>query len=224
VGCGGGPPAGTPPARSGQRQRLSWLVVGALAILLLASLYFALAHLRELPPTAAAVRFQIAAPEKTSFRVFDVPAISPDGERIAFTAGDNRKGERDLYQKLADGSGPEEVLLEAKDGQKNVEDWSPNGKHLIYNYQPAPNTHLYVLPLGGDRKPVPFLKTAFRTKEGQFSPDGRWLSYSSFETRRSEIYVQRFNIDLSQPRGKRGTSRHPVPTPGAWQRRRNLES
>jgi len=128
------------------------------------------------------------------------PVWSPDGTRIAFTS--NRKGERDLYQKPADGSGQEELLLEAKDGQKNAEDWSPDGKYLLYNHQPSGQTHLYVMPLAGDRKPVPFLKTAFRTDEGQFSPNGRWLAYCSNESGEREIYVQGFKLDPSQPRGK----------------------
>jgi Tol biopolymer transport system component len=128
------------------------------------------------------------------------PVWSPDGTRIAFTS--NRKGERDLYQKPADGSGQEELLLEAKDGQKNAEDWSPDGKYLLYNHQPAGQAHLYAMPLEGDRKPVAFLKTAFRTDQGQFSPNGRWLAYSSVESGRREIYVQGFKLDPSQPRGK----------------------
>jgi Tol biopolymer transport system component len=127
------------------------------------------------------------------------PVWSPDGARVAFTS--NRKGERDIYQKLADGSGSEELLLEGNDGQKNLEDWSADGKHLLYSYQPAPQTYLYVMPFEG-RKPIPFLKTPHRTKEGQISPNGRWLSYTSFESGRSEIYVQGFNLDQSKPRGK----------------------
>ena len=79
------------------------------------------------------------------------PVWSPDGTRIAFTS--NRKGERDIYQKPADGSGQEELLLEGKDGQKNLEDWSPDGKYLLYNHQPARQYHLYVMPFEGDRKP-----------------------------------------------------------------------
>jgi Tol biopolymer transport system component len=51
---------------------------------------------------------------------------SPDGTRIAFTS--NRMGPRDIYQTPADGSGPAELLLGGQGGQKNVEDWSQDGK------------------------------------------------------------------------------------------------
>ena len=60
---------------------------------------------------------------------------SPDGTRIAFTS--DRTGQRNIYWKPADGSGSEELLLGGKDGQENVEDWSRDGKYLMYNYQPT---------------------------------------------------------------------------------------
>jgi Tol biopolymer transport system component/predicted Ser/Thr protein kinase len=125
---------------------------------------------------------------------------SPDGTRIAFTS--DRLGQRDIYQKPADGSGSEELLLGGKGGGKNVEDWSPDGKYLTYNYQTPSGIHLYVLPLDGDRKPVPFVKSEFTTQQGQFSPNGRWVAYRSMESGRTEIYVQGFTLDSSQARGK----------------------
>ena len=125
---------------------------------------------------------------------------SPDGTRIAFTS--DRTGQRNIYSKAADGSGSEELLLGGKEGQENVEDWSRDGKFLIYNYQPPSGTRLYVLPLNGDRKPVRFLTTEFLTQQGQFSPNGRWVAYRSTESGRSEIYVQGFTLDSSQARGK----------------------
>ena len=80
---------------------------------------------------------------------------SPDGRRIAFTS--DRAGKRDIYWKLADGSSPEELLLGSKEGGRNVGDWSWDGKYLLY-FDDLP-AHLYVLPLDGGRKPVPFIHT-----------------------------------------------------------------
>jgi Tol biopolymer transport system component/predicted Ser/Thr protein kinase len=127
------------------------------------------------------------------------PIWSPDGTRIAFTS--DRSGQRNIYWKLADGSGPEELLAGGKEGQENVEDWSRDGKYLIYNYILG-HTTLHVLPLAGDRKPVTYLDTGFSTQESQFSPDGRWVAYYSNESGRMEVYVQGFSLDPSQSRGK----------------------
>jgi len=60
---------------------------------------------------------------------------SPDGTRIAFSS--DRTGRRNIYETPADGSGSEKLLLGGKEGQENVEDWSRDGKYLMYNYQPG---------------------------------------------------------------------------------------
>ena len=48
------------------------------------------------------------------------------------------------------------------------------------------------MPLAGDRKPIPFLKAQFAGVSGQFSPDGRWVAYSSTESGNAEVYVAPF--------------------------------
>ena len=44
----------------------------------------------------------------------------------------------------------------------------------------------------GDHKPFPVVRTNFEEREGQFSPDGKWIAYQSNESGRFEIYVQPF--------------------------------
>jgi serine/threonine protein kinase len=44
----------------------------------------------------------------------------------------------------------------------------------------------------GDRKPFPFLHSEFNERQGQFSPDGKWIAYSSDESTKFEVYVQPF--------------------------------
>jgi eukaryotic-like serine/threonine-protein kinase len=46
--------------------------------------------------------------------------------------------------------------------------------------------------LTGERQPFPFLQTEFSEEHPQFSPDGRWLTYTSNESGRPEIYIQSF--------------------------------
>jgi serine/threonine protein kinase len=111
---------------------------------------------------------------------------SPDGTRVVF--GSNRRGNFDLYQKLANASGSEEVLLQSADRPNS---WSPDGRFILYN-SAQNNGDLMVAPLTGDRKPFPFLSTPFSEMQGVFSPDGKWVAYQSDESGRFEIYVRPF--------------------------------
>ena len=58
---------------------------------------------------------------------------------------------------------------------------------------PKTQNDLWLLPLSGDRKAIPWLRTPFRESHGQVSPNGKWLAYNnSDETGPSEVYVQPF--------------------------------
>jgi serine/threonine protein kinase/Tol biopolymer transport system component len=115
---------------------------------------------------------------------------SPDGDRMVFNS--RRKGHLDLYQKASSGAGTEEVLLE-DNRDKSPQSWSPDGRFILYTSSgPPTGDDLFVLPLSGDRKPVPFLQTPFNEYDGQFSPDGRWVAYGSDESGKDEVYVAPF--------------------------------
>ena len=115
---------------------------------------------------------------------------SPDGSSIVFNS--STKGHLDLYRKLASGAGEE--LLYADDLSKSPTSWSPDGKFILYNSRlgPRAGAGLWVLPLEGERKPFPFLKTAFNEGDGRFSPDGHWVAFESDESGRGEIYIAPF--------------------------------
>jgi serine/threonine protein kinase/Tol biopolymer transport system component len=115
---------------------------------------------------------------------------SPDGRRVVFAS--TQKGPRDLFQKPSNGVGPENVLL-ADDFNKYPENWSPDGRFLLYmRWANGSTPDIWVLPLFGDRKPFPFIEAPFYELASQFSPDGRWLAYNSNESGRAEVYVVPF--------------------------------
>ncbi len=114
------------------------------------------------------------------------PLWSPDGRRIAFTS--SRKGPRDLYWKASDGAGEEEVVLESND-DKSSEDWSRDGKLILFNRL---FRDVWVLRLEPERKATPVLHGPFTESQGQFSPNGRWIAYRSNESGREEVFVQTF--------------------------------
>jgi Tol biopolymer transport system component len=120
------------------------------------------------------------------------PVWSPDGKRIVFTS--NRGGAYDLYQKASNGSGNEELLYRSGEG-KGPTDWSRDGRFLVY-YSLGQPTHLRLLAVTGppDRKPVPVVDdTQFSSVSARFSPDGRWIAYSSNESGSNEVSVRPFD-------------------------------
>jgi hypothetical protein len=96
--------------------------------------------------------------------------------------------------KDADGTGEDQVLFASEMG-RSVTDWSADGQYVLFND--------FALPLGAERKLVPLPQV----RQQRVSPDGRWLAYSSTESGRLEIYVQRFSELLAgESTGKRQAS------------------
>ena len=73
-------------------------------------------------------------------------------------------------------------------------DWSADGRFVLYTFFGSfPSTSdIWALPLFGDRKPFPVAQTRFLESLGVFSPDGRWIAYTSNETGQPNVYVQPF--------------------------------
>lgn len=117
------------------------------------------------------------------------PVWSADSTRVMFTS--NRNGFRNIYQKLASGAKAEELVFESQ-APKALNDWSRDGRFIIYDNSGGPATDLFRLPLFGDRKPVPVANRPFNERAAAISPDGRWVAYASNESGRSEVYVQTF--------------------------------
>ena len=53
-------------------------------------------------------------------------------------------------------------------------------------------SQIWVAPQFGDKKPLPYLNSAYRQSDARVSPNGQWLAYVSDETKRLEVYVQTF--------------------------------
>ncbi len=139
------------------------------------------------------------------------PFWTRDGKRVVYTSF--RNGRYGLYWKAADGSGSEELLVTSVNWIC-ASSFSPDGKELAYIEQsPETGTDIWILPLDGERKPQPFLRTRFKEWFPEFSPDGQWLAYESDESGRFEIYVQQYpgsggKVQISNEGGARPVWSH----------------
>ena len=100
-----------------------------------------------------------------------------------------------IARKRSDGGGEAETLFSSPRAI-TPEDWSPDGRFLLYTDGLTGNDQtVWALPLGGDRKPIPVARREEGADQAHaaFSPDGRWVMYSSTESGRSEVYIVPFN-------------------------------
>lgn len=121
------------------------------------------------------------------------PVWSPDGSKIGFRGNRNEKGR--FYVKPSDGTGRETPVVDLELQDNALNDWSPDGRFLLYQNQNANSAtgyDLVAIPLDKERKPWAFLQTKFDEKQGRFSPDGRWVAYQSNESGRPEVYIRPF--------------------------------
>jgi Tol biopolymer transport system component len=125
-------------------------------------------------------------------RINTNPVWSADGKRVVYASssiGVNANGT--LTSVAADGSAPP-VTLMGESASPSPTSVSADGKLVIGVRSPGrtrSGTEAWVLALGGDATPAPFLDTRFTRGEFQFSPDGKWVAYESNEGGRNEIYV-----------------------------------
>src|ERR1041385_2215439 len=124
--------------------------------------------------------------------VDDDPVWSPDGSKILFDS--NPDGQANLHQKVGTGAGSEELLLKSSIANWPL-DWSSDGRYILYESENTKTKgDLWIFPMGGDKKPFPFVQTEALEYTGRFSPDGRWIAYSSDESGKMEVYVQAFPL------------------------------
>ncbi|SPF50552.1 Serine/threonine protein kinase [Candidatus Sulfopaludibacter sp. SbA4] len=132
---------------------------------------------------------------------------SPDGRYVVFSSPGNG-----IFQARPDGAGQPQALTQGK--QQYPASFTPDGKRLAYVDFGAGNSQIWTVPLedrsplaseGGQLKagkPEQFLKSGFSDIPQGFSPDGRWLAYTSNESGKSEVYVRAFPPPPSGQGGK----------------------
>ena len=128
------------------------------------------------------------------------PIWSPDGRRILLFSF--RSGIFGLYHKAVNGADESRVLLPSREPKFPL-DWSPDGRFILYRQSsPETGSHIWLLPLNDRDKPVALLNSSHGEWDAQFSPNGKWVAYTSDESGAREVYVRAFKggQPLSGPR------------------------
>ena len=116
-----------------------------------------------------------------------MPVWSADGSRIAYRS--DRMGPPDIHEIALESPASEKPLLQLP-GVQQPEDFSPDGRRLAWVNEVATTVwNIWLLPLAGKGKPVPWRVTRFNETSPRFSPDGRWIAYESDESGDPEVYV-----------------------------------
>ena len=139
-----------------------------------------------------------------------LPIWTPDGHHITFSS--DRNGGFHVFSVPADGSG-QPVQLSNSEYPTTAASWTPDGQILAVQ-QGRPNTGLDISLLRVDEdlpgEPEVLLGTPFNEAQPVFSPDGRWLAYTSDESGRAEVYVRPFPGPGGKTQVSTGGGSHPL--------------
>jgi hypothetical protein len=127
------------------------------------------------------------------------PIWSPDERHVVYGSWRQDVGAFNLFVLRTDGAGEPVRLTTSRRGQVPV-GWHPSGRFVVFTEERDGTAYdQMLLPLdrsadGGwtPGEPRPLAATAANELAANFSPDGRWVAYTSDESGRSEVYVQPF--------------------------------
>jgi Tol biopolymer transport system component len=119
------------------------------------------------------------------------PIWTADGTRVAFQS--DREGDLAIFWQAADGTGTAERLTSPGRGESHApESWSPVANLLLFSVTKGSDVSLWTFSLQ-DRKATPFGEVHSSIPPGAvFSPDGRWVAYTTVDGHTTSIYVQPF--------------------------------
>jgi serine/threonine protein kinase len=131
-----------------------------------------------------------------------VTVWSPDGKQVLYTS--NEKLFFSLYLKNADGSGSAQNIMDFGTPQQGPWDWSRDGKFLLVRKE----RELWYVTMP-DRQAKPLVQSQWLIRNAQFSPDEKFVAYSSSETGNWEVYVSPFPSFGSKWQVSRGGGEEP---------------
>ncbi len=119
------------------------------------------------------------------------PVWSPDDRRLAYVSAQEAEGE--IWIRPSSGQGEAELVFTAGT-HIFLTDWSRDGNFIFFNYQQSAGEDaedIWILDTRTSEARA-YLSGRFTQRDGQLSPDGKWLMFRSDESGKAEIYVQGF--------------------------------
>jgi Tol biopolymer transport system component len=117
-------------------------------------------------------------------------AISPEGTRLAYTS--NKDGAYDLFLRDLASHSEKKIFQGPGDYPCSVT-WSPDGKAVAFATTPDQhsNRDVYVVTVD-DLKVTAFCGGKAEERAPRWSPDGKWLAYSSDESGTREVFLRSY--------------------------------
>ena len=113
------------------------------------------------------------------------PAWTASGDQVAFFT---RPGGFEIWIRPTDGSSAAQKLT---DGRRPY--FSADGRFLVFDRRlEETGDDLWVLEVGQEGDPKPFLVTEHNESRARLSPDGRWVAYISDDSGETQVYVKKF--------------------------------
>jgi eukaryotic-like serine/threonine-protein kinase len=120
------------------------------------------------------------------------PVWAPDDQSMIYLTASSDKHMFHLTQRNIDGSRKNEMQRDIP-ALSGPNDWSTDGKFLsIVLNTPQRRADIYILDIATPQKSIEFANTQFNETYAQFSPDVRYIAYTSDESGQDEVYVQPF--------------------------------
>jgi len=122
----------------------------------------------------------------------DSPVWAPDSARLAFS-----RAFATPPKLLLRGIDEQDVDESIADGYfQTPTDWSPDGRFIAFGNTTFAQTNnelrgeVWLVDMARGRKVIRLISTPFHEAVPAFSPDGRWLAFTSTESGQSEVYLQ----------------------------------
>jgi TolB protein len=123
----------------------------------------------------------------SSYGIEVSPAVSPDGGLIAFVS--DRGGTPQIYVMRADGSEVRRVTFEGNYNTSPV--WSPSGDRIAFSGRRGGKNQICIVKPDGSG--LTQLTDVGNNEDPSFSPDGRYLAFTSDRDRTKGVYIMRAN-------------------------------